>query len=86
MTVDFSVLPTGIVDRGYGVKAELSYSEELQLSFSWTPALLTAMNVRISFCDDLKDGQGPFMRQGLREYIDLHYREVSEEVASTFTI
>ena len=48
----FIVLPTRIIDMEDGIKAELVTFDQLQLSFSWSPALLNAdgiMNAFFSF-------------------------------------
>ena len=44
------------------------------------------MNAMVSFCEDLKDGQGPLLAQGLRDYTDPLHSEVSEDVVSTCII
>ena len=85
----FSVLQTGTIDQENGVETELLNSEHLQLSFSWPSAFLNAdklMHAMVSFSDDLKDGQGPLLAQGLRDFIYPLHSEVSEEVVSTCTI
>ena len=85
----FIVLPTGTIDRDDGIKVELATSDKLQLSFSWSPALLDAdsiMRAILSFTEEIRDGQGPFMAQGLRDYTDPLHSQVGEEVVPTCTL
>ena len=85
----FTVLSTGTIDMEDGIKAELVSSEELQLSFSWPPALLDAdgiMHALMSFCDEFQDGQGPLLAQGIRDYTDPLQSEIGEEIVSTCRI
>ena len=82
----FVVLPTGTIDRTDGVKAEFVSAEKLQLSFSWSPALLDAnglMQAIFSYSEELRDGQRPLMAPGLRDYADPLHADSSKEVAST---
>ena len=85
----FIVLPTGAIDTDDGIKTELMTSEQLQLSISWPPALLNAegiMNALLSFSEDLCDGQGLLLAQGIRDFTDPLDSEVGEDVVSTCTI
>ena len=69
----FIVLPTGTIDRDDGIKLELATSNNLQLSFSWPPALLDAYSIMraiLSFTEELRDGQGPLMAQGMCDYTE----------------
>lgn len=83
------VLPTGAIEREDGIKAELVTSEQLQISLSWPPALLDAdgiMKALLSFCNDLEDGQGPLLAQGLRDFTDPLHSEASQDVVSSCNI
>ena len=85
----FIVLPTGCIGREDAVKAELSTPDSSQLSFSWPPALLDAdviMRAILSFAEELRDGQGPLMVQGLRDYTDPLHAEAGEDVVPTCVI
>ena len=85
----FIALPTGCIDREDAVKAELSTADSLQLSFSWPPALLDADVIKraiLSFSEALRDGQGPLLAQGLRDYRDPLHPEACEDVVSTCVV
>ena len=77
------------MDRDDGIKAELAAAESFQVSLSQPPALLHAdkiMKTIVWFTEELQDGQGLLMFQGLREYIDPLHSEAGKEVASTCII
>ena len=68
-TVDsFFVLPTGVLEREKGVRAELEEAEKLSFIFSWPPVLFEAekiMRAVCSFRTEIADNQWALLTQGL---------------------
>ena len=85
----FLLLPIGTMYLDDGIKAELLSSDRLHLSFSWPPILLDAdkiMHAMMSFCVDLKEGQGLLMAEVLRDFTDPLHSQAGDDVVSACTI
>lgn len=83
------VLPTGMLDRKNDVRAEISESDCILLTFAWPRVLIDAdsiMRALISFTSDFRDGRGPILALGLRDFIDPLQAREGENVYSTCTI